>query len=411
MRLKTYGTEFFKKNNIDVVFILLLGVVATFTLDKINPIFIFSLMVIQGIIFFRRNDKKQHFKTTPYFWLLMALYGLNIVGMLYTDNYSKGFNTITRQITFVLFPLFYTVYRVKNLGFLLKFYVFAVFCFIVTFELHTLYRFFYKSDIFPLDAELFFSYRYTGAELTKLFEMHNAYFGMYIMFAHVIILDYIRRAKKYYTIILLLLLIAFQSLFLLQMVAKTAIILNIILIVSSLIYFLIKRKLYTLLVFSIILMGVAGWFATQHLNLTVSRITDRIMALQEGDGSEVDTRARMWSAAMPVVKENWLFGTGTGDVKNALHAEFGKNNIQIRSNVHNQYLDYLMRFGIVGLGLFLIVFGYSLTHAIKTNNYIYFCFIIIIMICCFTENILSRQWGITFFATFNYLLYYQYQKE
>lgn len=410
MQLKTTVDQYFKKNNIDIVFMLLLGVVATFTLEKINPIFIFSLMTIQGFILFRRKEKIE-FKTTRYFWLLMALYGLNIVGMLYTDNYSRGFNTITRQISFILFPVFYTVYRVKNIGLLLKVYVTAIFCFILLFELDTLYRFFYKSDIFPLDLELFFSYRYTGAELTKLFEMHNAYFGMYIMFAHVIILDYVRRAKKNYIIILLLLLIAFQSLFMLQMVAKTAIILNALLIVSSLAYILIKRKLYKTLVFSVILLIAAGWFSVKHLNLTIDRISTRMMELQEGDGSRQETRVRMWSAAIPVIKNNYIIGTGTGDVKKELHAEFEKKNIGIRSNVHNQYLDYLMRFGILGIGLFMTVFAYSLIHAIKTNNYIYFCFTIIIMICCFTENILSRQWGITFFATFNYLLYYQYQKQ
>ncbi|MBC8755334.1 O-antigen ligase family protein [Kordia sp. YSTF-M3] len=410
MQLKTHATEYLQKNNIDFVFVLLIGVVTTFTLDKINPIFIFSLMIIQGITLFR-PDEKIKFKTTPYFWLLMALYGLNIVGMLYTEDISRGFNTITRQISFVLFPLFYSVYRVQNIGLLLKLFVISVFGFVLTFELHTLYLFFYKSDIFPLDLELFFSYRYTGGELTKLLEMHNAYFGMYIMFAHVIILDYLSRARKNYIIILLLLLIAFQSLFLLQMVAKTAIILNIVLIVCSLAYILIKRKLYKTLLFSIGLLAFAGWFSVQHLNITVSRISDRLTELQKGDNSEQETRPRMWSASIPVVKDNYIIGTGTGDVKRELHAEYRKRGINIRSNVHNQYIDYLMRFGIFGLVLFLAVFAYSLIHAIKTNNYIYFCFTIIIMICCFTENILSRQWGITFYAAFNYLLYYQYQKE
>jgi O-antigen ligase len=410
MQLKTYATEYLQKNNIDFVFILLLGIVTTFTLDKINPIFIFSMMIIQGIMLFM-PDEKVKFKTTPYFWLLMALYGLNVVGMLYTEDVSRGFNTLTRQISFVLFPLFYSVYNVKNIGLLLKLFVISVFCFILVFELDTLYRFFYKSDVFPLDLELFFSYRYTGGELTKFLEMHNAYFGMYIMFANVIILDYLSRTKKYYRIILLLLLIVFQSLFLLQMVAKTAMILNVVLVICSLAYILIKRKLYIALTFSILLLGASGWFATKHLNLTVSRIVDRVAELQEGEGAERETRARIWSAAVPVLKENYIVGLGTGDVKKSLHAEYEKNDIKIRSNVHNQYLDYIMRFGILGLGLFLTIFGYSLIRAIKTNNYIYFCFTIIIMVCCFTENILSRQWGITFFATFNYLLYYQYKKE
>ena len=410
MESKTSITQYLQKNNFDFVFVLLLGIVGTFTLDKINPIFIFSLMIIQGFILFR-PDEKMEFKTTTYFWLLMALYGLNIVGMLYSENLSRGFNTLTRQISFVLFPLFYTVYKVKNIDLLLKVFVISVFAFVVIFEADTLYRFFYKSDVFPLDLELFFSYRYTGGELTKIFEMHNAYFGMYIMFAHVIILDYIRKATKNYIIIVLLILLVVQSLFLLQAVAKTAIVLNAIIISASLIYFLVKSRSFKILGFSLLLIVVTGWFANQHLNLPLTRISDRLTELLKGGDSETITRARIWKAALPVVKENYLIGAGTGDVKRFLHAEFEKNDIPLRSNVHNQYLDYLMRFGVLGLALFLVIFGYSLIQAIKTNNYIYFCFTIIIMICCFTENILSRQWGITFYATFNYLLYFQYSKK
>ncbi|QHI37459.1 hypothetical protein IMCC3317_28380 [Kordia antarctica] len=410
MQQKTSLIQFFQKNNIDIIFLLLIGVVGTFTQEKINPIFIFSLMIVQGFIMFRKKEKI-HFKTTTYFWLLLALYALNIVGMLYTQDVSRGFNTITRQISFVLFPIFYTVYRVKNIDFLLKAFVISIFGFIVIFETHTLYRFFYKSDIFPLDLELFFSYRYTGAELTKVFEMHNSYFGMYIIFAHVIILDYIRKATKNYLIILLVLLLVVQSLFLFQTVAKTAIVLNAIIISTSLIYFLVKSRSFKILGFSLLLICITGWFATQHLNLPLSRISDRLTELLEGEDSDRITRARIWKAAIPVIKENYLIGSGTGDVKRFLHAEFEKNNIPLRSNVHNQYLDYLMRFGVLGLALFLTIFGYSLFQAIKTNNYIYFCFTIIIMICCFTENILSRQWGITFYAAFNYLLYFQYPKK
>ncbi len=404
MKMKTHLKALLKKNDIDIVFILLLCVVCTFTLEKVIPKFIFSLFILQTALVIAKY-KSVTFSVTKYFWLLIAVYGLNVVGMLYTENASRGFNVMTQQVSFVLFPLFYSVYKVKNIGLLLKAYVISIFIFIAIFEIDTLYRFFYKSDVFPLNLDLFFSYRYTGAEVTKIFETHNAYFGMYIMFSNVIIINFLQKIKKNHSIILLLLLITFQSLFLLQLVAKTAILLNTLIVCVSLGYFFIKNKKQKALIFTLILFCFITILSVKQLRLPLSRIADRFVELKEGTGATRETRIKIWKAALPIIEENMFIGIGTGDVQSALHAEFKKQGILSKSNVHNQYLDYFMRFGIIGLVLFITVFGYSLFHAISTRNYMYFCFTIIIMVCCMTENILSRQLGIVFFAGFNYLLY------
>jgi len=399
---RTFRNIFVKKN-IDIVFLLLLGVVASFPLEKINPIFIFILFLTQmGYLIYYR---KVEFKTSFFLWSLIALFSLNFFGLFYSEDMPRGFTIITRQISFVLFPLFYALYRIRKISILFKTYIVAIFCFILFCELETLYRFFYKSNVFPLNLELFLSYRYTGAELTKVIGVHNAYFGMYITFSNVLLISFLKNIKKNYKILLLLLVIVFQSVFILQMVAKTAIIVNTIIVVFSLVYFLIKFKKVKFLIFLLALVLSLGWFSLKHLYLPLNRIADRYAELRNGDSTNRDTRAKMWKSAGPIIKEHYMIGVGTGDVENLLHKEYESRNIQSRSNIHNQYLDYLMRFGVLGIVIFLSVLGIAMYTAIKTKNYVYFCFTMIIIGCCMTENILSRQWGITFYACFNYLLF------
>ncbi|GBF18517.1 MULTISPECIES: O-antigen ligase family protein [Arenibacter] len=407
--MKTAEPTYSLLKNLDVVFLLLSGVVVTFAIEKLNAPLIAILFAAQ--LFVLIKNKKANLKITWYFWCLMALFSLNLLGLLYTENLPKGFEMIGRQISFLLFPLFYGVYQIKNIALLFRVYCVSIFVLIFLFELDTVYRFLYKSDTFPLSLDLFLSYRYTGAELTKLLGVHNAYFGMYILFSNTLILNQLRQVKSTRIFALLFLLICVQSLFLLQMVAKTAIISNSILVVGSIIYILIKQKKLKLLFFVATLIALFAYFSSSYLKLPLERITERFEELNQGKKAERETRIKLWNAALPIIENNPIIGVGTGDVQDHLHAVYKKNNITSKSNIHNQYLDYLMRYGIIGLFIFLYVLGYALIHAYKTSNFIYFCFTLIVMGCCFTENILSRQWGITFYTCFNYLLYLNAKKD
>lgn len=396
-------------NHVDVVFLLLLGVAATFALEKINPILIVGLFMAQITLMAWKRDL--NFETTRYFWILMAVFVMSLLGLSYTENIPRGFDMIGRQISFLLFPLFYATYRVKNIKILFKVYCLSIFALVLLLEIETLYRFFYKSDTFPLSLDLFLSYRYTGANLTSLIEMHNAYFGMYILFANILYFDALRRAQSTWKLLALLGVICFQSLFLLQMIAKTAIVLNTILVLGSLGFILFKQKKIKLLLFSLIMILALGVLSQSYLKLPVERIQERFEELSQGEMANRETRIKLWSSATPIIKENLVLGVGTGDVQDKLHAQYKVRGITSKSNIHSQYLDYTLRFGLVGLLLFLVVLATALIHAIRTGNYIYFCFTLIIMGCCVTENIFSRQWGITFYACFNYLLYLNAKKD
>jgi O-antigen ligase len=109
-----------------------------------------------------------------------------------------------------------------------------------------------------------------------------------------------------------------------------------------------------------------------------------------------------------VLKEKWLTGVGVGNVQKTLDSCYEQYTYKgtddfhsISYNSHNQYFDIMLKYGIVGLVIFLV----SLFWGIKNRNTLYQGFIIIIFIALLTENMFTRQIGVIFFTFFNTLFF------
>ena len=128
---------------------------------------------------------------------------------------------------------------------------------------------------------------------------------------------------------------------------------------------------------------------------------------QGGDpsGHTLTMRFVFWKASLSVIKNNLLFGVGTGDNKTALNAYYENNNSQLSKQwwlrSHNQYLAAGVSFGLVGLFFFLFTLLYPLIKLNKTQDYFYYTFFIVAVLSFLTEDTLESQAGVTFFAFFN----------
>ena len=132
------------------------------------------------------------------------------------------------------------------------------------------------------------------------------------------------------------------------------------------------------------------------------------------DGHSVMLRWVYWQSAYNIIKENSLFGVGTGDVQDAFsqkHAEISVISEKYWRRAHNQYLTYFVSFGILGGIYFLIFLLYPIVVLKQYQDYIYLCFISISMLSMLTEDTLETQVGITFFAYFNTLLIFKERKS
>ncbi len=110
------------------------------------------------------------------------------------------------------------------------------------------------------------------------------------------------------------------------------------------------------------------------------------------------------------MKENMLIGVGTGDINQELNSKFRANNQEYLAtkytNSHNQILDYLIKYGIVGFLVIGFAFSMYFKKAWKNNDQLFLMFLVLSCLCMLTENILNRQYGIVFFFFINSLFYF-----
>ncbi|MEK6616571.1 MAG: O-antigen ligase family protein, partial [Bacteroidota bacterium] len=132
-------------------------------------------------------------------------------------------------------------------------------------------------------------------------------------------------------------------------------------------------------------------------------------------GHSVVQRFEFWKAAIGIIKENSLFGVGTGDVRNAFDEQYKKMNSPLtkesRHRSHNQFLAIGTAFGIIGISWFLFSIFYPLLREKNFQDYFYITFFIIAFLSMLTEDTLETQAGATFFAFFNSFLLFCREKS
>ena len=128
---------------------------------------------------------------------------------------------------------------------------------------------------------------------------------------------------------------------------------------------------------------------------------------------EMQMRPLVWACALEIIKTSPLVGVGIGDGQDALQECYVENDYgsltyfpNTRFNAHNQILETAIQLGILGLFIWGISIMYPLVLAIRGGSLLYVFFAVIFALSCVTESMLQRQSGITFFAFFNALLYW-----
>jgi len=125
-------------------------------------------------------------------------------------------------------------------------------------------------------------------------------------------------------------------------------------------------------------------------------------------GHSVIQRFEYWKASLGIIKENIMFGVGTGDVEIAFANEYEKTNSPLtkewRLRSHNQFMAIAVAFGLIGLLWFLFSLVYPILKEKKLFNYFYMIFFMIALLSFLTEDTLETQAGVTFFAFFNSFL-------
>jgi O-antigen ligase len=170
------------------------------------------------------------------------------------------------------------------------------------------------------------------------------------------------------------------------------------------------------LIFLSISIMILAFLKLAWTNERLNYNTDGITRIQPDEILKKDVRYNIWRSAIGVIKQNLIFGVGTGDATRELKKEFLKRGyvegFYDNLNAHNQFLELLIENGLIGLILFLAIPGYMLFLAINQQNHLMVLFIIMIFIFFLFETMLNRLNGVSFFSLFSFLLlYYPRQKN
>jgi hypothetical protein len=129
------------------------------------------------------------------------------------------------------------------------------------------------------------------------------------------------------------------------------------------------------------------------------------------NGHSLGIRMEFWKTGYHVFKRNFWFGTGTGDIEQAFQEQYQIDNSSLsqewRFRSHNQIISMAATFGIFGLLYFLTVLIVPILE--MKNKFLYMSFAIIFVLSILTEDTLETQIGVTFYAFFNSLLFFQNQ--
>lgn len=122
------------------------------------------------------------------------------------------------------------------------------------------------------------------------------------------------------------------------------------------------------------------------------------------NGHSMLQRVAFWKAGIELIKRNWLFGVGTGDVQTAFNEEYEQSHSLLvpenRLRAHNSYLTSWISFGLPGIALFLLMIFLYLKWQITEQNLIGIMFILVAMSTFLIEDTLETQMGVSFFAFF-----------
>lgn len=101
---------------------------------------------------------------------------------------------------------------------------------------------------------------------------------------------------------------------------------------------------------------------------------ERISSSTQGEARVPDGRTTIWAIGWRMAKANPIGGVGAGNFQNSAKEYLLKPGVLMRSDqvllstpqvTHNSYLGILAQLGIVGLGLFLAIIGFSLVSALR----------------------------------------------
>jgi O-antigen ligase len=374
-----------------------------------------GLIWILEFNFITKYKRVRESKKRKFLLLFGVLYLLYVVGTIYSDQLSGmegAYFDLEVKLSLLVFPLLFST--IDFSAFKKDFYSKLLKAFVVGCLLSTL---------FLTNSAVLNYFKQGDSNLlyyTFLSQMHHpSYLAMYVSFAIAIVISKLIvnnpkvLSKWFFGVVLIL---VFQV-FIVMLSSKAGIIGLVIIYILAVLFsiFLGKKTLVRASMLSVVLI-ITFFITLMSFPYAGNRLSSakEVVASSEAINvnAEEGTAARLliWETSLEIIKENFLFGVGTGDVKQSLMEKYEERGItkafKDHLNSHDQYLQTFIAIGVLGFLALLAGLFLPAMMAIRNKNMLYVLFIALISFHLLVESMFERQAGVVFYGFINVVLFY-----
>jgi O-antigen ligase len=381
-----------------------IAILIAFTLPfgKFTPLFI-GLLLVNWVVEADFKTKFDNFIKNKLAILFVSLYLIHVIGLIYTNNVESGLFDIQVKLSLLIFPLIFASRPLTKVELSKVFYAFTIG--LVYASIYMISR---AVSLYYIENEVAFFYQEFSALL------HTSYMSMYMNLAIVWLLITLFKSENEqpFSKISSSLLILFFSFIIILLASKSGILTLALIFIGVLLYLILFKKKYLIGVLGIMLIASSLVLINRFAPAVANRMDSFLGAIHTESNTETteSTSVRMliWESSNQVIKNNFLFGVGTGDAKDALNAEYSKSNIanalNHNLNAHNEFYQIFICLGLIGFIILVLSLFYPFVYYSKTIDYLYVIFLLIITFNFLTESMLETQAGVMFYAFFNAIL-------
>lgn len=358
-------------------------------------------------------------KGVIYFILIISIpFLLEIVYFWNNDDFYLGIKSLEKTISLLLFPIF-IIGNQKHIKFyeLLKAYSVTTTLILLMF----LIRYYFEYNQFFLSFYYGMNMWQMGYHFANTIGIHAPALNMHLAFVSICNLYFsisnFKTQKPFFAKTLYLLLFVISFIFILIINTRIALLVSFLGYLIIFVYYFLKNKsiLQMLKISSVFIVFISfilivfiknNHFMKEKYNKLIFDRFEMIGKLDQIERPEVEiysslvTRLTIWKTTVDLAKKNIMLGVGSSDSKKELLKYYKQTNqnflLKYQLPVHNQYLDFLLKFGILGIiGVFLYI-GFIGFIGYKLKNVIVITFFLLFSISNLTDDFLIRFDGIVF---------------
>jgi len=381
--------------------------------NRIKGLPVILLLLFSIFLFFNEKRKQFNWKL---FLINSSIFLVYLFSLLYTSNISYAMKKLEISLSLLVFPLIFSlIWRFKEVldyKVLLKKIIFVFFHSVVVFS-GIVFSYLIYVGVFSHLSEPSFIRHFT--EYLPFIGQHSIYASIYLGLGLLCFIYLLTLTKNKIYQVALVLEASFILLLLISLASKGVLLASVVSIFVYCLSVINKKRDQLIIVISILgLLFFSLKFSpslSKRVNLFNSSLS---LSSYEGELSSTQTRKEIYNCSLNLLKSNWVFGYGFGDVNEQLlkcYSHVSKYLVDGKFNSHNQYLSILLGCGVFGLftTFLLLYFNYKIFTSEK--HYFFLSVLLFYSIIMFVENILERQSGVILFSFFiNLFSFFSYKK-